>query len=54
MATGRILATQQARDAANQLLALTQPVKNQVRRVLRHGGILTDHSLAGWHCWEVA
>ncbi len=42
MPAGRVLATQQARDAANQLLALTGPVKEQVRRVLQHGGILAD------------
>ncbi|MGH3697655.1 MAG: hypothetical protein ACRDRX_27365 [Pseudonocardiaceae bacterium] len=42
MPAGRVLATQQARDAANQLLALTGAVKEQVRRVLQHGGILAD------------
>jgi hypothetical protein len=42
MPVGRVLATQQARDAAKQLLALTGPVKEQVRRVLQHGGILAD------------
>ncbi len=58
MSAGRVLATQQARDAAKQLLALTGPVKEQVRRVLHYGGILADpqhwdSSLAGkWrHGW---
>ncbi len=58
MPAGRVLVTQQARDAAKQLLALTGPVKEQVRRVLHHGGILADpqhwdSSLAGkWrHDW---
>ncbi|MGH3694785.1 MAG: alpha/beta hydrolase [Pseudonocardiaceae bacterium] len=52
MPAGRVLATQQARDAAKQLHALTGPVKEQVRRVLQHGGTLADpnhwdSSLAG-------
>ncbi|MGH3694716.1 MAG: alpha/beta hydrolase [Pseudonocardiaceae bacterium] len=58
MSVGRVLATQQARDAAKQLRALTGPVKEQLRRVLQHGGILADpqhwdSSLAGkWrHDW---
>ncbi|MGH3694721.1 MAG: DUF6973 domain-containing protein [Pseudonocardiaceae bacterium] len=42
MSAGRVLVTQQARDAAKQLLALTGPVKEQVRRVVQHGGILAD------------
>jgi hypothetical protein len=42
MPTGRVLATQQAREAAKQLLALTGSVKEQVRRVLQQGGILAD------------
>jgi hypothetical protein len=48
MPAGRVLATQQAKDAANQLLALTGPVKEQVRRVLQHGGILADPNQ--WDC----
>ncbi len=47
MPAGRVLATQQARDAAKQLLALTGSVKEQVRRVLQHGRILADP-----HHWE--
>jgi hypothetical protein len=42
MPAGRVLATQQARDAANQLLALTGAVKEQVGRFLRLGGVLAD------------
>ncbi|MGH8345973.1 MAG: hypothetical protein ACRES5_05315, partial [Pseudomonas sp.] len=42
MSAGRVLATQQARDAAKQLIALTGPVKEQVRKVLHHGGVLAD------------
>jgi RHS repeat-associated protein len=47
MPAGRVLATQLARDAAKQLLALTGSVKEQVGRVLQHGGILADP-----HRWE--
>ncbi len=47
MTSARVLATQQARDAAKQLLALTGSVKEQVRRVLQHGGILANP-----HHWE--
>jgi len=42
MPAGRVLATQQARDAASQLLALTGPVKQQVQRILQQGNILAD------------
>ncbi|MGH3694713.1 MAG: DUF6531 domain-containing protein [Pseudonocardiaceae bacterium] len=42
MPAGRVLVTQQARDAAKQLLALTGSVKEQVREVLHHGGVLAD------------
>jgi RHS repeat-associated protein len=42
MPAGRVLATQQARDAAKQLLALTGSVKEKVGRVLQQGNILAD------------
>ncbi len=42
MPAARVLATQQARDAAKQLLAVTGRVKEQVGRVLQHGGVLAD------------
>ncbi len=42
MTAGRVLATQQARDAAKQLLALTRTVKDKVGKVLQHGGVLAD------------
>lgn len=42
MPAGRVLATQQARDAAKQLLALTGQVKEKVGRVVRQGSILAD------------
>ncbi len=42
MPVGRVLATQQAEEAAKQLLVLTGPAKEQVGRVLQHGGILAD------------
>ncbi|MDT5281866.1 MAG: hypothetical protein QOJ20_3061 [Mycobacterium sp.] len=42
MPAGRVLATQQARDAAKQMLAITGPLKEQVRSVLQHGGLLAD------------
>ncbi len=42
MPAGRVLATQQARDAAKQLLALTGTVKEHVRKVLQQGGLLAD------------
>ncbi len=42
MPAGRVLATHQARDAAKQMLALTGPVKEQIGRVLQHGGVLAD------------
>jgi hypothetical protein len=42
MPAGRVLATQQARDAAKQLLALTGTVKEKVGRVLQQGSILAD------------
>ncbi len=48
MPSGRVLATQQARDAAKQLRALTGPVKEQVGRVLQHGGVLADPN--HWDC----
>jgi hypothetical protein len=48
MPTTRVLATQQARDAAKQLLALTGPVKDQIGRVLQQGGILADPRQ--WDC----
>jgi hypothetical protein len=38
----RVLATQQARDAAKQLLALTGSVKERVGRVIQQGGVLAD------------
>jgi hypothetical protein len=42
MPAGRVLATQQARDAAKQLLALTGSVKDKVGRVLQQGSLLAD------------
>lgn len=42
MSAGRVLATQQARDAAKQLLALTGSVKEQLGKVLQQGSILAD------------
>jgi len=42
MPAGRVLATQQARDAAKQLLALTGQVKDKVGTVVRQGSILAD------------
>jgi RHS repeat-associated protein len=42
MPAGRVLATQQARDAAKQLLALTRTVKQQVGKVLQQGRVLAD------------
>jgi hypothetical protein len=48
MPTTRVLATQQARDAAKQLLALTGPVKDQIGRILQQGGILADPRQ--WDC----
>ncbi|HZD16293.1 MAG TPA: hypothetical protein VE196_14460 [Pseudonocardiaceae bacterium] len=42
MPDGRILATQQARDAAKQLLALTAAVKDRVGKVVQQGRILAD------------
>lgn len=42
MPAGRVLATQLARDAAKQLLALTGTVKEKVGRVLQQGNILAD------------
>ncbi|MGH3697484.1 MAG: DUF6973 domain-containing protein [Pseudonocardiaceae bacterium] len=42
MSAGRVLATQQAKDAAKKLLALTGPIKDQIGRVLQHGGVLAD------------
>ncbi len=42
MSAGRVLATQQAKDAAKKLLALTGPTKDQIGRVLQHGGVLAD------------
>lgn len=47
MPAGRVLATQQAKDAANQMLALAGPVKQQVGRVLQYGSILADP-----HRWD--
>lgn len=47
MPAGRVLATQQARDAANQLLALTGQVKDKVGMVVRQGNILADP-----HRWD--
>lgn len=44
MPTGRVLATQQARDAAKELLALTETVKERMGRVLQQGGVLADHN----------
>ncbi len=42
MFAGRVLATQQARDAAKQLLALTVSMREQVGRVIQQGGVLAD------------
>ncbi len=47
MSAGRVLATQQARDAAKQMLALAGPVKEQIGRVLHHGRVLADP-----HHWD--
>jgi hypothetical protein len=47
MASGRVLATQEARDAAKQLLELTGSVKERVGRVLQQGGVLADA-----HRWD--
>jgi hypothetical protein len=50
MPAGRVLATQQAKDAAKQLLALTGTVKEHVGRVLQQGSILADpHRWDGGH-----
>jgi hypothetical protein len=42
MATARVLATQQARDGAKQLLAATGPLKDQIAKVVQQGNILAD------------
>lgn len=50
MSAGRVLATQQARAAAKQMLALTGTVKEHVGRVLQQGNILADpHRWDGGH-----
>ncbi len=42
MPAGRVLATEQARDAAKQMLALTGSVKDKVGRVVQQGRVLAD------------
>jgi hypothetical protein len=40
--SARVLATQQARDAAKQLLAATGPLKDQIAKLIQQGHILAD------------